>query len=115
MDLLFKDISPASIIFLLLAVFIVATLVIWQFSPDKFDLREAITSRGKDGQQHIDLHKVLLIGSWLIGSYVLIKDSADGSANEWLFGLYLTAFVSARIATLVAQVKGGGGHAEAAK
>ena len=77
-----------SVIFALIMVGSVAMLVRWQVRRDDFDLRDAITAPTPDGKRRVDTSKALLVGTFLVSSYLIADNYSDGA-----LGIYLTAWV----------------------
>ena len=86
--------------FMMLAAF-GASLWMAHRGPRQFDLTELITHDG-----HLDNAKFCQIGAFFVSSYVIYFMTLKGQLTEWAFGLYMGAWVGARVASLWAKLKG---------
>ena len=77
-----------SIIFIVLMMVALGLLFFWQRRADTFDLRDAITAPGPDNVRRVDTSKAILVGTFLVSSYLVADNYSDAA-----LGVYLTAWV----------------------
>jgi len=80
--------NAVTVIFGFLIIGALWLLWVWQRRKDNFDLRDALTSPGTDGVRRVDTSKTLLVGVFLVSSY-LVSDNYSDTA----LGVYLGAWV----------------------
>lgn len=66
----------------------VAMLIRWHFQPGDFDLRDALTAPTPDGKRRVDTSKAILVGVFLVSSYLVADNYSEGA-----LGLYLGAWI----------------------
>lgn len=89
-------------ILLVLAAVIVA-LSLWAVHRDKdttFDLTDLITYKGR-----VDNAKFCQMGAFFLSSWVIYHMELNGKLTEWAFGLYMAAWVGARVASMMAALR----------
>lgn len=60
----------------------------WHTRADNFNLRDALTSPGTDGVRRVDTSKAILVGVFLVSSYLLADNYSESA-----FVFYLTAWI----------------------
>lgn len=79
----FMNNSTTTLIFLGIVVLTACILIWMQFKKDEFDLRALICEmRGEKAVPATD--KTLLVGSWIISSYLTIEHYSEGALTAYL-------------------------------
>ena len=76
--------NVVTLIFGGLLVFVLLLLWRWQTRKDDFDLRDAITVPGPDGIRRVDCSKSLLVGTFLVSSYLVADHYTDTALTIYL-------------------------------
>jgi hypothetical protein len=87
-DYFFLPSGIVGIIFLVLMLIAVVMLWKWQMTKDDFDLRDAITAPQPDGARRVETSKFILVGTFLVSSYLIADNYSDTA-----LGVYLGAWV----------------------
>ena len=80
--------NAVTVTFVLLIIAAIWLLWVWQKKKDNFDLRDALTSPGSDGIRRVDTSKSLLVGVFMVSSYLVADNYSDTA-----LGVYLGAWV----------------------
>ena len=80
--------NTVTIIFALLFVLAGVLLYRWHTHEDNFNLKDALTSPGTDGIRRVDTSKSVLVGTFLVSSYLVADNYSDTA-----LGVYLGAWV----------------------
>lgn len=88
-------------LFILSVLFAVWVLIRAHYADtNTVDLTDLITYKGR-----VDNAKFCQIGAFLVSSWVVFYMTLKSSLTEWAFGLYMAAWVGARVASMWAGMK----------
>jgi hypothetical protein len=71
-----------------------------QYPVDKLKWSDLVTYKGR-----VDNAKFCQIGAFIVSSFVILFMTFKNVLTEWAYGLYMVAWVGARVASMWAGIK----------
>lgn len=92
---------PAILLVLMIIIIAISLYITHRNCDTTFDLTDLITYKGR-----VDNAKFCQIGAFFLSSWVIYYMTLNNRLTEWAFGLYMAAWVGARVASMLAGLKG---------